>query len=477
MEENLRDILISYKHKINNIINKLEQFGGRNKIDDVKDKIKDFSDLLVKAKKTQTDMTTFNRQIDSLISKIHTTAETEVGDLGVIKIKLKRFKDELQKFMSDKDLEYIEDSNGNGYSLYSIAKTNELVGMFNTLLLAYKIIVKDSADIQFNDNDLKKYTSGITIYTLLMKKLNSKIDENAEQSENLINEIKRRIEKIKREILPIKDNFNEDDVKLIDGTINYDTYEITLRNGEVKKTLIEITINDRKLIKILPCNLKILLEISSQLLSSTFKSNNVYNLDTKYENYETTFGYGVDDLVKIEREIVGGGDYTKEISIFREKIFSLYVKINECHDLLDKMIDLTFDYQLTMERNYNHLSFLLLSLSEPYKSYGQKISLLKFINKDLIVILGSEMEKLKARIDNNENNKIIKYFSRYHYVTIDNLLIFLRSLGNVLEEPQNKDKCIDIDNCTGTIRNYFYIFQNFAPLLDKYWNATSSKKP
>lgn len=464
MEEILKNILISYKQKVNNIINKLEQFGGKSKIDEVKDKIQDMNDLYNKTKIARDNFVAFNTEIDKLLKKIDEVANANTGDFGAIKIKLKEYKNKIQEFMSEKNLEFIADDDSSGYSLYSMTPTNELIDSFNNLLIAYKIIINDSSDILFKDSDLTNHTDQVLMYEKLMKKLNSKIDPNIASSDMLLTTIKRRIEQIKRNTVNIKDDFNNNDITIVFGKIDYDSRNITLSNGNIKNMLKKITIFDRKTIKIEPVNLQILLDVSSELLSKSFNDDEQYNLDAKYVDKKKFTNDG--NLSDIVDYIMHGGSYTDEITIFKTKIFNLYEKINECHDLLDEMVNLTVDYQLTMERNYNYLSFLLLILSEPYKKYDEEIFLLKYIEYGYITVIRDVLKKLIDRINSNDNSKIIKYFSRYHYVVIFNLLNFLNFLLNELNEQD--DKFIDIDKCTGTVRNYFFILQNFTPILNKY---------
>jgi hypothetical protein len=463
MEEILKNILISYKRKVNNIINKLEQFGGKSKIDEVTDKIQNINELYTKTKNARDSFVTFNIEIDKLLKKIDEVANANTGDFGAIKIKLKEYKNKIQEFMSNKNLEFIEDDSS-GYSLYSMTPTNELVDSFNNLLIAYKIIINDASDILFKESDLTNRTGQLLMYSKLIEKLNKKIDPNIVSSNMLLTSIKNRIEQIKRNTINIKDVFSVSDIKFAYGKIDYETKDITFTDGTVGNMLNKITIFDRKAIKIEPVNLQILLEISSELLGKTFSTDNSYNLDTKYS--DTKKFESNDDLFNTVEYIMHGGSYADEITIFKTKIFNLYEKINECHDLLDEMVNLTVDYQLTMERNYNYLSFLLLILLEPYKKYDEEIFLLKYIEYGYITVIRDILKKLIERINSNDNSKIIKYFSRYHYVVISNLLNFLNFLLNELNEQA--DKFIDIDKCKGTVRNYFFILQNFSPVLDKY---------
>jgi hypothetical protein len=151
-------------------------------------------------------------------------------------------------------------------------------------------------------------------------------------------------------------------------------------------------------------------------------------------------------------------------------LLNLTDRIKKINQKLKDLKNIAFLYEKDQIR-MKYYVFYIINISS-LKDIS-KLNIYKFINRGLLEFYRNIINDIQTRISINKDKLPLDalYFDTYHSLIIERIKNFL----NFIIENINTNTIIDIQACTGPIKNDFIIFNHFKDILESYYETIQNK--
>ena len=157
----------------------------------------------------------------------------------------------------------------------------------------------------------------------------------------------------------------------------------------------------------------------------------------------------------VQLEQTGGSLYQDNIN-FLLRFGRALQQVNSLMGEVQRLYTSYINYQIRLYYFVIYLLLIMNSINEPVDMYV-------YINKSILIRYLNLLVSILNGIETNNDDKIILYFSTYHYITIKRLVKFI----NFIVNNTGENDMIDINMSTGSVRDSFVLFNHFKNILDK----------
>lgn len=368
--------------------------------------------------------TNLDEYID-FINKIDTDI-TNIDAIDKLHTQLDLLNKNIQKILKNNAVKV----DNNSYLKKSHIKTND---QYQKILSAFKIILYD---YRTQLDKVHSKQTNAEVYTQINESLVFNILKSQDLLEEIINFITLLDENLKLNL----SEYDKSDMVIVPTNKKIDTY------------IKIIDVDKDNALYIISGNIKNVIEISEMLLNSISIDGNfdklmAYTNDIKIMTF--------DEIVKHSPIQHGGSNTTDNFVNLSLLIEKINLKLEELYSKLVKL-------KIHKIQHNNFTKFLMLATKK--NNSADKIIQYEYINQQFLKFYLKIIESILAEVHIVSNKPHIKYFYRYHYVT----LIMMQKFCKFAIDNMNINDVIDIKQSKGTISQSFLIFNHFKDILDSY---------
>lgn len=453
MNNLIRDIVVKYYNKLHtNYGGGIINFDTRvNKMEIIKGDINKLKDVL----------STMDNELQNLIGKID-AIHIMSGNVNInssekvtqLKMRIDKLIGDLNKRVSSHTFEgMITDE-----ELYESVDDTNLGKFKKGLLDSFVLFVKDYNDTIKRLNMYDKNT--------ILDKLDLDLKETLKDIDTFVQyvtPIKMEVKQLLSQLVTLsKPTFDQKDVKILNTTTMKELPLYTKRLNFSKTDVKTDIIDTNKFNTFRDAVENAIKGVDMQKYVDKYISHIKANIDSVDVNIIKLNS----DVYTIEKPtssiIPMAGGNADTISTLNNKITHLGQLIGEIYDDLERVRQLYIRYN-------NYVIFLLYTTM--VQENTTNFIYYTYINRGLLQFYRSILSDILRRFSIDDPKHDAIYFNKYHYFTVKRLYEFTVYLTNILKPME----LIDINACTGNVKDSFNVLNHFKDILDSYHEVFQNK--
>ena len=428
----------------------------------------------------------FKETIESVITQIEDILKIsdnmdDIKDFNKVKDQYTEFIKHIDTILAAKGYRFISDNSINMMINKNDIESNSILwsSIFNTWIPFVTDITQIIKSVDATGQD-EESDNATKVYNIITEQLDT-IMKIIDSFEIIISQI---MEKYKLLIIkPIQNPyFIDKDVAPINNQINY----IYKTNDNEQKGIIQFTktvYNFTKSFDLINTDVFSLVETSKMQFIDNYvnsfseKGDFMSAVGINFNNKKSIIYTEILEKFKQLEQFssntsiqTGGRIVEYDSTKMSQLLLNLTNRIREINQKIKELKSLAVLYEKDQKRMKYYVYYIInISSLKDIKN----LNIYKFINRGLLEFFRNIINDIQARISSNKDKMPLDalYFDTYHNLIMRRVKNFL----NFIIENISTSTIIDIQSCTGPIKNDFIIFNHFKDILESYYETIQNK--